>query len=73
MYFIYPERDHYNAPPPITLRESQQNLPPRSNYVSLKRTASNMSTGSKSDSTRESPASEKVEEQKSKASAKVRL
>ena len=53
------ERDHYNAPPPITLRESQQNMPPRSNYVSLKRPASTMS---KSDS-RESPASDKNEEQ----------
>lgn len=56
--YIFPERDHYNAPPPITLKETQQGAPPRSNYVSLKRPASTMS---KSDS-RESPASDKTEE-----------
>lgn len=56
-----PKRDHYNAPPPITMRESQQNTPPRSNFVSLKRPASTLS---KSNS-RESPASDKVEDQAS--------
>ncbi|KAK3602381.1 hypothetical protein CHS0354_011217, partial [Potamilus streckersoni] len=55
----YHKREHPSCPPPIPLRESQQNLPPRSNYTSLKRTASNMSTAStasndkKNDSTRD--------------------
>jgi hypothetical protein len=60
--FFFAERDHYNAPPPITMRESQQNTPPRSNFVSLKRPASTLS---KSDS-RESPASDKIDDHSNK-------
>ncbi|KAL3872322.1 hypothetical protein ACJMK2_040253 [Sinanodonta woodiana] len=53
----YQKREHPSCPPPIPLRESQQNLPPRSNYTSLKRTASNMSTAStvSSDKKNDSP------------------
>ncbi|XP_064649744.1 protein PRRC2C-like isoform X2 [Lineus longissimus] len=36
----------HNAPPPIAHQQSQQNVPNRSNYTSLKRSASNLSTGS---------------------------
>lgn len=61
-YLILPERDHHNAPPPITMRESQQNTPARSNFVSLKRPASTLS---KSDS-RDSPASDKAEDHTNK-------
>ncbi|KAH3805558.1 hypothetical protein DPMN_133862 [Dreissena polymorpha] len=52
------KRDFHNAPPPITLRESQQNTPAQSNFVSLKRPASTLS---KADS-HESPASDKNED-----------
>ncbi|KAL4218896.1 cell differentiation [Mactra antiquata] len=59
------KRDHHNAPPPITMRESQQNTPARSNFVSLKRPASTLS---KSDS-RDSPASDKIDEHTNKDSS----
>ena len=36
--------DWPSYPPPIPAQQSQQNLPPRSNYTSLKRSASNISS-----------------------------
>ncbi|KAJ8300218.1 hypothetical protein KUTeg_021737 [Tegillarca granosa] len=51
------KREHPSCPPPITPQQSQQNLPPRSNLISLKRTASSMSNSSSTSNDRktESP------------------
>ena len=56
---VFLGRDHPSCPPPISAQQAQQNHPPRSNFTSLKRSASSLSTGSsasldrKSDSPKE--------------------
>ncbi|XP_074655932.1 uncharacterized protein LOC141909383 isoform X2 [Tubulanus polymorphus] len=42
----YRRNEFHHAPPPIPAHQSQQNVPPRSNYTSLKRTASTLSNNS---------------------------
>lgn len=39
--FVLSEREYPNCPPPISAQQSQQNLPPRSNLITLKRPLSN--------------------------------
>ena len=38
---FFSEREYPNCPPPISAQQSQQNLPPRSNLITLKRPLSN--------------------------------
>ncbi|XP_041368189.1 protein PRRC2C-like isoform X2 [Gigantopelta aegis] len=61
-----PRRDHPSCPPPISAQQAQQNHPPRSNFTSLKRSASSISAGSttsqdrKSDSPKENIVSDRT-------------
>ena len=43
--FLFSEREHPACPPPITPQQTQQAPPRGSHYTSLKRSASNMSSG----------------------------
>lgn len=77
--FIFLEREHPSCPPPITPQQSQQNLPPRSNLISLKRTASSMSNSSsastdrKTESPKDVTTNENKETIRAKPSNKVRM
>ncbi|XP_052823701.1 protein PRRC2C isoform X3 [Octopus bimaculoides] len=79
-YRSFPDdkKKDYSCPPPIPLQQSQQNMPPRSVYTPLKRSASSMSSSSgaserKTDSPKEGPVNEKLEETRLKSSSKESL